>query len=90
MADQQISSDEKTESKMTAPSVHTEPISGKTSTRPETSSNDDSDLEDNSNVSKFPLHRLFWFFFYNLGLFACGDPVAQIALIKEKLVIQDK
>lgn len=33
---------------------------------------------------------LFWFFFYNFGLFAWGGPVAQIALIKERLVIQDK
>ncbi|KAH6605292.1 hypothetical protein Trco_006999 [Trichoderma cornu-damae] len=34
--------------------------------------------------------KLFWFFFYNFGLFAWGRPVAQIALIKERLVIQDK
>jgi chromate transport protein ChrA len=33
---------------------------------------------------------LFWFFFYNFGLFAWGGPVAQIALIKDRLVIQDK
>lgn len=32
----------------------------------------------------------FWFFFYNFGLFAWGGPVAQIALIKDKLVIKDK
>lgn len=43
-----------------------------------------------SNAPKLPLHRLFWFFFYNFGLFAWGGPVAQIALIKEKLVVQDK
>ncbi|KAK0737914.1 hypothetical protein B0T18DRAFT_450023 [Schizothecium vesticola] len=30
------------------------------------------------------------FFFYNFGLFARGGPVAQIALIKDKLVVQDK
>jgi len=90
MADQQISSDAKTESKAIATSVHAEPISEKTSTTLGTSSNHDSDLEDNSNVPKFPLHHLFWFFFYNFGLFAWGGPVAQIALIKEKLVIQDK
>src|SRR5712664_1249942 len=51
---------------------------------------DDSDMEDNSNVPKMPLPRLFWFVFYNFGLFAWGGPVAQIALIKERLVIQDK
>ncbi|KXJ96205.1 chromate transporter [Microdochium bolleyi] len=34
--------------------------------------------------------KLFWFFFYNFGLYAWGGPVAQIALIKERLVIQDK
>ncbi|EFE38238.1 hypothetical protein TRV_07109 [Trichophyton verrucosum HKI 0517] len=43
-----------------------------------------------SNAPRLPLHRLFWFFFYNFGLFAWGGPVAQIALIKEKLVVQDK
>ena len=36
------------------------------------------------------LPRLFWFFFYNFGLFAWGGPVAQIALIKERLVIQER
>jgi hypothetical protein len=43
-----------------------------------------------SNAPALPLHHLFWFFFYNFGIFAWGGPVAQIALIKEKLVIQDK
>src|SRR3984957_18146128 len=43
-----------------------------------------------SNAPKLSLIRLFWFFFYNFGLFAWGGPVAQIALIKERLVIQDK
>jgi len=53
-------------------------------------SNDDSRLEDNSNVPSLPYLKLFWFFFYNFGLFAWGGPVAQIALIKERLVVQDK
>src|SRR4051812_38892326 len=48
------------------------------------------DLGDYSNVPKLSLLKLFWFFFYNFGIFAWGGPVAQIALIKEKLVIQDK
>jgi hypothetical protein len=48
------------------------------------------DLEDNSNVPQMSLLSLFWFFFYNFGLFAWGGPVAQIALIKARLVVQDK
>lgn len=53
---------------------------------------DDADpgLEDNTRVPHMSLLSLFWFFFYNFGLFAWGGPVAQIALIKERLVIQDK
>lgn len=47
-------------------------------------------LDDNSNVPHLSYLKLFWFFFYNFGLFAWGGPVAQIALIKEKLVVQDK
>jgi chromate transport protein ChrA len=50
----------------------------------------EADMEDNSNVPKMSLLKLFWFVFYNFGLFAWGGPVAQIALIKERLVIQDK
>ncbi|RYP59366.1 hypothetical protein DL771_010905 [Monosporascus sp. 5C6A] len=53
-------------------------------------SEDDQGLEDNSNVPKLSYPKLFWFFFYNFGLFAWGGPVAQIALIKERLVVQDK
>ncbi|OAQ58676.2 chromate transport protein [Pochonia chlamydosporia 170] len=52
--------------------------------------NDDRGLEDNSNVPHLSYLKLFWFFFYNFGLFAWGGPVAQIALIKERLVVQDK
>lgn len=52
--------------------------------------NQEDGLEDNSNVPQLSLPRLFWFFFYNFGLFAWGGPVAQIALIKEELVIKDK
>ncbi|GES64372.1 hypothetical protein ATEIFO6365_0008044200 [Aspergillus terreus] len=50
----------------------------------------DPGLQDNSNVPRLPLWKLFWFFFYNFGLFAWGGPVAQIALIKDRLVLQDK
>ncbi|KUL89796.1 hypothetical protein ZTR_00460 [Talaromyces verruculosus] len=52
--------------------------------------NRDAVFQDNSNVPRLPLLKLFWFFFYNFGLFAWGGPVAQIALIKERLVIKDK
>lgn len=52
--------------------------------------NDESGLEDNSNVPRLPLLKLFWFFLRNFGLFAWGGPVAQIALIKEKLVVEGK
>lgn len=51
---------------------------------------EDDGLEDNSNVPRLSLPRLFWFFFYNFGLFAWGGPVAQIALIKEELVIKNR
>lgn len=51
---------------------------------------DDLGLADNTNVPKLSLPRLFWYFFYNFGIFAWGGPVAQIALIKEKLVVQDR
>jgi hypothetical protein len=54
------------------------------------SGQDEHDYHDNSNVPKLSYPKLFWFFFYNFGLFAWGGPVAQIALIKERLVIQDK
>ena len=57
----------------------------------ETPSEDDGQgLHDNSNVPQMSYLTLFWFFFYNFGLFAWGGPVAQIALIKDKLVTQDK
>lgn len=55
-----------------------------------TPSEDDRGLQDNSNVPQMSYLKLFWFFFYNFGLFAWGGPVAQIALIKDRLVVQDK
>jgi chromate transport protein ChrA len=59
-------------------------------TEPISSSASDSNIEDNSRVPKLSLPALFWFFFYNFGLFAWGGPVAQIALLKERIVIQDQ
>lgn len=55
-----------------------------------TASDDDTCLGDNSNVPHLSIPRLFWFFFYNFGLFAWGGPVAQIVLLKDRLVIQEK
>lgn len=47
-------------------------------------------LSYNTKVPKLSYLPLFWFFFYNLAFSPGGGPVAQIALIKEKLVVQDK
>jgi chromate transport protein ChrA len=52
--------------------------------------NEDFGLEDNSNVPRLSILKLFWFFFYHFGLFAWGGPVAQIALIKDQLVVRDR
>ncbi|KAF2188551.1 chromate transporter [Zopfia rhizophila CBS 207.26] len=56
---------------------------------PGSSNTQDDDLT-SSNAPKLSLLRLFWYFFYNFGLFAWGGPVSQIALIKEQIVIKEK
>ncbi|TDL18884.1 chromate transporter [Rickenella mellea] len=48
------------------------------------------DFEDNSGVPRLSLIRIFWLFLTKFGIFAWGGPVAQIALIKECLVINEK
>jgi chromate transport protein ChrA len=48
------------------------------------------EFEDNSRVPKLSILRTFWFFFSNFGIFAWGGPVAQIALIKDRLVVKDQ
>jgi chromate transport protein ChrA len=48
------------------------------------------EFRDNTNVPRYSPLRLFWFFLWRFGLFAWGGPVAQIALIKEQLVIKHK
>ncbi|PQE13870.1 chromate transporter protein [Rutstroemia sp. NJR-2017a BBW] len=63
---------------------------GPSTSSTETAEPSDSGLEDNSKVPKMPLAKLFIFFLYNFGIFAWGGPVAQIALIKQRLVIQDQ
>ena len=47
-------------------------------------------FEDNSNVPKLSILRIFWLFLTKFGLFAWGGPVAQIALIKDYLVLQEQ
>ena len=48
------------------------------------------EFEDNSQVPKLSYLALFWKFFYRFGCFAWGGTVAQIALIKEELVVKEK
>jgi chromate transport protein ChrA len=48
------------------------------------------EYEDNSRVPQLSVLRIFWFFFSQFGIFAWGGPVAQIALIKERLVVKDQ
>jgi chromate transport protein ChrA len=45
-------------------------------------------FEDNTNLPKMNLLQLFIFFFVEFGLMAWGGPVAQIARIKERLVVK--
>jgi putative chromate ion transporter len=46
------------------------------------------EFEDNTNIPKMSLLRIFFFFFLEFGVMAWGGPVAQIARIKERLVIK--
>ncbi|KAH8810269.1 chromate transporter-domain-containing protein [Flagelloscypha sp. PMI_526] len=48
------------------------------------------EYEDNSKVPKLSFPHIFWLFFTKFGLFAWGGPVAQIALIKDRLVVKDQ
>jgi len=48
------------------------------------------EFQDNSQVPRYSPLRLFWFFLWRFGFFAWGGPVAQIALIKEELVMRRK
>jgi chromate transport protein ChrA len=51
--------------------------------------NGEADLGDNSNAPHMSLIKLFWFFFYNFGLYAWGGPAAQIVLLRDRLVTKD-
>ena len=53
-------------------------------------SNAQNEYEDNSRVPQLSILHIFWFFFTKFGLFAWGGPVAQIALIKDRLVVKDQ
>ncbi|KAK3806496.1 MAG: chromate transporter-domain-containing protein [Linnemannia gamsii] len=46
------------------------------------------EFEDNTNLPKMSLVQIFIFFFLEFGLMAWGGPVAQIARIKERLVVK--
>ncbi|KAF9422177.1 hypothetical protein BGZ76_003818 [Entomortierella beljakovae] len=46
------------------------------------------EFEDNSNIPNMNLLQLFIFFFLEFGIMAWGGPVAQIARIKERLVVK--
>ncbi len=48
------------------------------------------EFDDNSKVPRLSLPYLFWFFLVKFGIFAWGGPVAQIALIKDRLVIKEQ
>src|ERR1700712_2857014 len=70
---------------------HDDKLKEVTETGQSTSSSNAQDDDLNySNAPKLPLLHLFWYFFYNFGLFAWGGPVAQIALIKEQIVLKEK
>ena len=49
-----------------------------------------SEYKDNSRVPRLSILRIFWFFFSKFGIFAWGGPVAQIAIIKERLVVKEQ
>jgi chromate transport protein ChrA len=46
--------------------------------------------EDNSNVPKLSIYQIFWLFLTKFGIFAWGGPVAQIAIIKDYLVMKEE
>ncbi|KAF9949620.1 hypothetical protein BGZ72_008644 [Mortierella alpina] len=46
------------------------------------------EFEDNTNIPQMNLLQVFTFFFVEFGLMAWGGPVAQIARIKDRLVIK--
>jgi hypothetical protein len=48
------------------------------------------EYEDNSNVPRLSAPKLFWLFFSRFGIFAWGGPLAQIAMLKEQLVMREK
>jgi len=93
MATDEIEAETKATINASAPSTPTAPI--ETLEREATSSTSEpsrsvDEFEDNSQVPRYSVPRLFWFFLWHFGVFAWGGPVAQIALIKEQLVVKHK
>lgn len=77
--------DEKAGATDASPATSSSPVDGAQDAEDERA-----ELQDNSQVPRLGLLKLFWFFFYNFGLYAWGGPVAQIALIKQRLVVEDR
>ena len=50
----------------------------------------EAEYDDNSRVPQLSILQIFWLFFSQFSIFAWGGPVAQIALIKERLVVKDQ
>ncbi|KIM25118.1 hypothetical protein M408DRAFT_223676 [Serendipita vermifera MAFF 305830] len=48
------------------------------------------EYEDNSKVPKLSVLRIFWLFLTRFGIFAWGGPMAQIALLKDQLVLKEE
>ncbi|KIM46919.1 hypothetical protein M413DRAFT_63820 [Hebeloma cylindrosporum] len=48
------------------------------------------DYKDNSRIPQLSILQIFWLFFSKFGLFAWGGSVAQISLLKERLVIKEQ
>ena len=48
------------------------------------------EFEDNTNVPQLSALAIFWLFLTKFGIFAWGGPVAQIALIKDRLVVKER
>jgi chromate transport protein ChrA len=48
------------------------------------------EFEDNTNVPQLNPLAIFWLFLTRFGIFAWGGPVAQIALIKDQLVVKER
>ena len=48
------------------------------------------EFEDNTNIPQLSYFAIFWLFLTKLGLLAWGGPVAQIAYLKDRFVIEEQ